>query len=88
MMRETPKSGIDWRLEEEANEILRESRKDVTKLSEKKYWLTEEQLNLRQSREVYNQFGVPDASLVSGLYRRAYNPHAGHRPSKSRNSDE
>ncbi len=82
------RSGIDWEKEDAANQILRESRKGVTKLSDKKFWLTEEQLALRQSREVYNQFGVPDARLVSGLYRRAHNPLAGRRPTRSRTSDD
>ena len=87
-MSNTAKSGIDWKLEEAANNILRESRQGVTKLSDKKYWLTEEQMALRQQREVYNQFGTADARLVSGLYRRAHNPLAGNRPNKSRSTDE
>ncbi len=88
MPKNTVKCGVDWALEDVANQILRDSRKGVTKLSEKKHWLTEEQESLRRSREVYNQFGVPDGRLMSGLYRRAHNPLAGHRPTGIRNSDD
>lgn len=73
-------SGINNELEEQANAILREGRRGVTALSEKKDYLTEEQLNLRQSREVLNSNGVPDPSIMRGLYRRAYNPTANVRP--------
>ena len=75
-------SGINFDLEAQADEILREGRAGVTKLSEKKFYLTEDQLQLRQSREVLNSNGFPDPHIVSGLYRRAYNPTAGRRPTK------
>ena len=73
-------TGTNSELEEQANAILREGRKGVTALSEKKDYLTEEQLNLRQSREVLNSNGFPDPSIRQGLYRRAYNPLANVRP--------
>lgn len=73
-------SGINSDLEEQANAILREGRRGVTALSEKKDYLTEEQLNLRQAREVLNSNGFPDPSIRQGLYRRAYNPMANVRP--------
>jgi hypothetical protein len=73
-------SGINNELEEQANAILREGRRGVTALSEKKDYLTEEQLSLRQAREVLNSNGVPDPSIRQGLYRRAYNPMANLRP--------
>ena len=79
--------GINAELEDPANAILREGRKGVTALSEKKDYLTEEQLNLRQAREVLNANGFPDPSIRQGLYRRAYSPLAGHRPGR-RPSDE
>lgn len=88
MLRSTAKSGVDFLLEEMANELLRKSRKGVTKLSEKKDFFTEEQLALRRNREVYSTVGSPDRNLMSGLYRRAYNPLAGHRPTRLRSSDE
>jgi len=81
-------SGTNYALEAEADELLRKGREGVTKLSEKKDYLTEEQLLLRQSREVPNGHGFPEAHLVSGLYRRAYNPLAGKRPSRRKMTDD
>jgi len=72
-------SGINYAVEAEANEWLRKGREGVTKLSEKKDYLTEDQLQLRWDREVPNGHGFPEHHLVSGLYRRAYNPLAGKR---------
>jgi hypothetical protein len=73
-------NGINTELEEQANAILREGRRGVTALSEKKDYLTEEQLNLRQAREVLNTNGFPDPSIRQGLYRRSYNPMSNARP--------
>ena len=80
-------TGVNSDLEEQANAILREGRRGVTALSEKKDYLTEEQLNLRQAREVLNCNGFPDPSIRQGLYRRAYSPNAGNRP-RRRPSDD
>lgn len=80
-------SGINADLEEQANAILREGRRGITALSEKKDYLTEEQLNLRQAREVLNSNGVPDPSIRQGLYRRAYSPLAGARPGRRPSDD-
>lgn len=80
-------SGVNSPLEEQANAILREGRRGITALSEKKDYLTEEQLNLRQAREVLNSNGFPDPSIRQGLYRRVYNPVVGTRPGR-RPSDE
>ena len=80
-------SGINSELEEQANAILREGRRGITALSEKKDYLTEEQLSLRQAREVLNSNGFPDPSIRQGLYRRVYSPLAGSRPGR-RSSDE
>lgn len=74
--------GINHQLEEEANRWLAEARKGVTNHSDKQDYLSEEQLAMRLGREVYNENGVPDKSIISGLYRRAYNPNMGKRPSK------
>lgn len=76
------KCGVDWELEALADQLLCESRKGVTRVSEKRDFLTADQLERRRAREVYNRNGVPDPHLYSGLYRRAYNPDAGTRPSK------
>jgi hypothetical protein len=83
-----PSCGVNFSLEEQANAILREGRRGITALSAKKDYLTEEQLTLRQNREVYNVNGVPDCHIMSGLYRRAYNPIAGARPTGLRLSEE
>lgn len=80
-------SGINSELEDQANAILREGRRGVTALSEKKDYLTEEQLNLRQAREVLNSNGFPDPSIQQGLYRRAYSPLAGSRPGRKPNDE-
>lgn len=80
-------SGINANLEEQANAILREGRRGVTALSEKKDYLTEEQLSLRQAREVLNSNGFPDPSIRQGLYRRAYSPLAGSRPGRRPHDD-
>ena len=82
------RSGEDPGSEEIANEILVESRRQEGKDADRRAWLTTEQIILRQHKEVYNQNGFPDASLVSGMYRRAHNPHAGNRPGKSSKSEE
>lgn len=81
------KIGTDYALEEAANALLREGRRGVTALSAKRDYLTDEQLALRQSREVLNITGVADESLYSGLYRRAFNPLAGKRPKRLNNND-
>lgn len=75
-------TGEHYKLEAEANEWLRKGREGVTKLSEKKDYLTEEQLQLRWDREMPTQ--NLGAIENHGLYRRAYNPMAGkRRPGKS-----
>lgn len=80
-------TGVNSELEEQANAILREGRRGITALSEKKDYLTEEQLNLRQAREVLNSNGVPDPSIRQGLYRRVYSPLAGARPGRRPSDD-
>lgn len=87
MLGET-KTGINYELEKEANALLRRSRQGVTALSEKQDFFTEEQMALRLQREVYNVNGFPDPHINSGLFRRAYNPNAGNRPSGRLNSEE
>jgi hypothetical protein len=79
--------GINTDLEEQANAILREGRRGITALSEKKDYLTEEQLNLRQAREVLNANGFPDPSIRQGLYRRSYSPLSGSRPGRRPSDD-
>ena len=82
------KSGEDLALEEEAAAWLAKSREGVTALSEKRDWLSRDQLLLRYKKEVFNSEGISDESLMSGLFRRAYNPTFGRRPGKHLRSDE
>ncbi|QIG58372.1 hypothetical protein SEA_SKOG_220 [Gordonia phage Skog] len=79
--------GVDFDLETLADEFLRESRQGLTRLADKQDYLTAEQLDLRRGREVYNSNGVPDVHISSGLYRRAYNPLAGKRPTRNSYDD-
>jgi hypothetical protein len=79
--------GVNWKLEDQADALLAEGRRGVTSMAAKTDYLSREQLALRQSKEVFNTNGVPDSSLVAGLYRRAYNPLSGQRP-KHRKSDD
>lgn len=82
------KSGVDYSTEERADKLLANSRHGVTALSEKRDWLSRDQLALVASKEVLNVNGFSDESLMSGLFRRAYNPLAGHRPSKRLHADD
>ncbi|OBY33766.1 hypothetical protein ACT18_00630 [Mycolicibacter kumamotonensis] len=45
-------------------------------------WLSNDQMKLRQEREIGNHLGVADSSLVCGIYNRVHNPLAGTRPGK------
>ena len=81
-------SGVKSDLEEKANAILREGRRGITALSEKKDYLTDEQMALRQAREVLNGNGYPDPSIKQGLYRRAYSASFGARPGRMINGDD
>lgn len=80
-------SGVKSDLEEKANAILRDGRRGITALSEKKDYLTDEQMALRQAREVLNSNGFPDPSIKQGLYRRSYSPTMGMRPCRSANEE-
>lgn len=76
-------SGVRADFEEVADAFLRHGRQGVTALSDKKDYLTTEQMALRQQREVLNGNGYPDPSIKQGYYRRSYNPLAGMRPCRS-----
>jgi hypothetical protein len=82
------RSGEDLSAEEQANEILVNSRRQEGKNADRREWLTTEQILLRQHKEVYNQNGFPDAALVSGMYKRVHNPLAGNRPGRNSKSEE
>jgi AraC-like DNA-binding protein len=76
------RSGKDDSIEDEANRLLAHSREGITALSEKRDFLSPDQLALRSAREVGNRNGFSDESLMSGMFRRAYNPLFGQRPGK------
>lgn len=82
------RSGEDLSFEERANEILVTSRRLEGKNADRREWLTTEQILLRQHKEVYNQNGFPDSSLMSGMYKRTHNPNAGGRPGRFNKSEE
>ena len=76
------RDGVDYAVEEKADDYLK-GNKGI-----ERNWLTKEQLALRVAKEVYCEQGFPDSGVVAGLYRRAYNPLSGQRPTNgSRNSD-
>lgn len=81
------RDGIDYLAEEQADDLLTASRKDNRRISDRD-WLTKEQLALRIAKEVYNENGFPDSSLVSGMYKRIYNPNYGTRPHRARHDDK
>lgn len=82
------RSGEDLSIEEQANEILINSRRQEGKNADRREWLTTEQILLRQHKEVYNQNGFPDSALVSGMYKRIHNPLLGNRPSRNSKGEE
>lgn len=82
------RSGDDHACEEEAARLLAATREGVTALSEKRDFLTRDQLRVRAMREVTNSNGVSDESLMSGMFRREFNPYFGRRPGKRQRTDE
>lgn len=68
------RSGVNYTLEEQADAILAEGRRGITKHSEMKDYLSPSQLERRLAREVYNGYGVADSRLVSGMFKRVYAP--------------
>lgn len=78
------RSGINYLVEEQADEWLAKSKADGMTVD----WLSHDQLDLRQNREIGNSLGVADASLVAGIYRRAHNPLLGSRPGKLERSHD
>jgi hypothetical protein len=77
------RSGDKISIEEDAEKLLASGRRN-SESSDKTDYLSREQLILRRNKEVYNSNGVPDSSLVSGIYKRVYNPEFGSRPGKGR----
>lgn len=65
--------GVHKHLEEEANRLIKESLKGVTKHSEKSDILTPWKQMDRHRREVYSSSGVVDPSIRKGMFKRAAN---------------
>lgn len=83
------RAGVDWSLENEADALLAAHRRETaTTTAEKTETLTENQMNLRWGREVYNGFGVADPAIVRGQYSREFNPEFGQRPSRHQRFDD
>jgi hypothetical protein len=70
----TVRHGVHRPLEDAATELIRQSLKGVTSMTEKSDILTPWKEHDRRSREVYSATGTPDSSTRRGLYHRAWNP--------------
>lgn len=80
--------GVDPYLEEQADRILAEDRKNqAAEGNSENDYLTEGQIESRRQREVYNKNGFPEGQLYNGLFRRAYNPMIGKRGAKPSSDD-
>lgn len=82
------KSGVDYSKESDADKLLAKSREGVTALKDKRDWFTFDQMRLRTQKEVLNANGISDESLMSGLFKRTYNPLFGQRPGRGHHSDD
>lgn len=80
------RSGDGNAVEEETEKYLAAARRKNPKESTE--YLSRDQLLLRRLKEVYNVNGIPDAHLMSGLYKRSYNPLFGNRPGNAKTSDD
>lgn len=81
------RSGDKNQIEEDAERLLAKGRRDEES-KDKTDYLSREQLILRRNREVYSANGIPDGSLIRGLYKRTYNPEYGNRPSRAKGGEE
>lgn len=74
----TLRYGVHRPLEDEADRLIAESLKGVTKHSDKADILTPWKQDDRRKREVYTAHGVPDRSVRQGMFHRAWNPRQQH----------
>lgn len=74
----SPRNGVHPQLEEQANRMIRESLKGVTKHSEKSDILTPWKEQDRKNREVYVESGTPDPTSRRGMFHRAWNSRDDH----------
>jgi hypothetical protein len=70
--------GVHRTLEGEADRLLRESLRGVTRHTEKSDILTPWKQNERRRREVYVPSGTPDAANRQGLFTRSLNTRQTH----------
>lgn len=68
------RSGVHRPLEDEANRLIRESLRGVTKHSDKADILTPWKEAERHRREVYVATGSPDPATRRGVFHRSLNP--------------
>lgn len=70
----TPMAGVVWKWEDAATLILLDDRRamESNKISDRTDWLSDEQQELRRSREVYPVRGMADAHYLRGQYSRVY----------------
>lgn len=79
--------GVHRPLEDEADRLIAQSLKTVTRHSDKSDILTPWKADDRKSREVYTSSGVPDRALRQGMFHRAWNrkqPHLNSRDGMAR----
>ena len=76
---QTPKNGIDFALEEQADLLLREQSKSIDPETGKPRGiggedpiLFEDHLRQRKRREVYNITGTADPNIQRGIYNRQH----------------
>lgn len=81
--------GVHRPMEDEADRIIAQSLKTVTRHSDKSDILTPWKADDRKSREVYTNAGVPDRALRQGMFHRAWNrdqPHLNSRDGVAQHS--
>ncbi len=71
------KYGVDWELEEEADEMLAEYRRGIGSAhSLRRDFYSKSQLKLREAKEINPRSGSPEKGIIQGQYTRRYNPNA------------
>lgn len=84
------KNGVDYDLEEYADELLAKARRLKPRSQDDDPYevLSPGQIDRRRSREVYNKNGFPEPHLYAGIYRRAHNPNIVNRKKKRNNTED
>jgi hypothetical protein len=74
------RTGVDYSVEDETEKLLADDRRELREQGLDVDYLTTDQLLLRWSRELIGPYGAPDRAISHGMYRRAFNPAMGQRP--------